>query len=472
MNKLLIVLLMLSFLWGGSLYAFRFEPLDTAQMYVLPDTQPGQEVGSTFKDSVCYIKGTTSPTLWNWGAGLEFDPTVLQCDSVKKGPLTDLPGSVWAQYIDNAWGAVRCGNCLFQNPPVDGSGTLCYIFWRVIGDRGSMLYMDTAWCGTWGGDDHHKFPCTVVDGYYKPPILMILYPNGEEWLTMGTSTTIKWVSAGVISNVKLDLYRGNDFYANIVSNTSNDSSELWLIPTSYDVGTNYKVKITSLTDTTVYDFSNCGFRLGQKIEVLVPSGGEIWYKGNTYEIKWMRAGGGGRVSIHYYNGIYWDYITHVDDIGIYSWTIPTYAHPTDSARIRIVHCNYPANSDTSNTFTIAELPGIEESKAESQKLGAEIFEIYPNPFNKKTIIKIEVRNEKRGARSSSYSLPNSQFSILIYDLTGRVVRSFPLNTNYSLLTTVVWDGKDANGKYVESGIYFCQLRVGNNNVTRKMVVVR
>jgi flagellar hook assembly protein FlgD len=37
---------------------------------------------------------------------------------------------------------------------------------------------------------------------------------------------------------------------------------------------------------------------------------------------------------------------------------------------------------------------------------------------------------------------------------------------------VKWDGKDDQGKEVASGIYFCKLVVGEQNQTKKMILIK
>ncbi|MCK4256698.1 hypothetical protein KAX35_07400, partial [candidate division WOR-3 bacterium] len=49
----------------------------------------------------------------------------------------------------------------------------------------------------------------------------------------------------------------------------------------------------------------------------------------------------------------------------------------------------------------------------------------------------------------------------IYDLSGRLVRTFPLPSSLFSPLKIVWDGKDAKGNSVPSGIYFYELKTSN-----------
>jgi len=87
---------------------------------------------------------------------------------------------------------------------------------------------------------------------------------------------------------------------------------------------------------------------------------------------------------------------------------------------------------------------------------------YPNPFNPQTTI--------------PFSLPESQapvrVTLKVYDLRNRLVRTlidgFREAGNYS----VFWDGADEEGRKAPSGVYLYRLQAGENNVTRKMVLMR
>lgn len=84
---------------------------------------------------------------------------------------------------------------------------------------------------------------------------------------------------------------------------------------------------------------------------------------------------------------------------------------------------------------------------------AALMQNYPNPFNICTII--------------PYHL-NGDGVLKIFDLSGRLVRSFNLSNRGNL----VWDGLNSVGEAVSSGIYFYQLHSQDLSINRKMLVLR
>jgi len=83
---------------------------------------------------------------------------------------------------------------------------------------------------------------------------------------------------------------------------------------------------------------------------------------------------------------------------------------------------------------------------------------YPNPFNPSTVIR--------------YALPaNSQISLEIVDLSGRLLRTFSPTQEYGP-HEVVWDGKDDLGTRVSSGVYFYRLRSGGTMIAKRMLLVK
>ncbi|GAB4367646.1 MAG: hypothetical protein Kow0042_08390 [Calditrichia bacterium] len=85
---------------------------------------------------------------------------------------------------------------------------------------------------------------------------------------------------------------------------------------------------------------------------------------------------------------------------------------------------------------------------------------YPNPFNPNTTIE--------------FSLPKSeQVTLSIYDLNGRHIKTLINKKNYGAGThRVQWDGTDALGQRVGSGMYFYQIRAGKFMKTKSMLMVK
>jgi len=85
---------------------------------------------------------------------------------------------------------------------------------------------------------------------------------------------------------------------------------------------------------------------------------------------------------------------------------------------------------------------------------------YPNPFNPSTSI--------------SFSLPASgPVSLGVYNLKGQLVKI--LLSDAELASgphSVIWDGTDARGQMVSSGLYFCRLSTVRHTSTRKMLLAK
>lgn len=83
----------------------------------------------------------------------------------------------------------------------------------------------------------------------------------------------------------------------------------------------------------------------------------------------------------------------------------------------------------------------------------------PNPFNPTTDI--------------SFSVPSvADVSLVIYDISGKAVRTLVNEQMQSGEHRIMWNGKDDNGIPMPSGIYFYRLKVGEQMATRKMMLIR
>jgi hypothetical protein len=109
----------------------------------------------------------------------------------------------------------------------------------------------------------------AIDGIYtagETDYITVVNPNGGESLEAGQIYNINWDSNSS-SNISIKLYINSTFNSDITTNTSNDGSYTWSIPNSISDGSNYKIKITSTSDSGVYDYSNGTFSISSSPDV-------------------------------------------------------------------------------------------------------------------------------------------------------------------------------------------------------------
>ncbi|GAB4167589.1 MAG: hypothetical protein Kow00108_00050 [Calditrichia bacterium] len=90
----------------------------------------------------------------------------------------------------------------------------------------------------------------------------------------------------------------------------------------------------------------------------------------------------------------------------------------------------------------------------------QLHQNYPNPFNPSTTISFELK------KSASVSLQ-------IFNQQGQMVYSLINNDVKSEGThSVIWDGKNANGQQVPSGVYYYRLTADNISIAKPMVYIK
>ena len=99
-----------------------------------------------------------------------------------------------------------------------------------------------------------------------PPSITVTSPNGGDVWKQGTTHTITWGYAGNPgTTVKIELLNGDTLYKVLTSSTSigkaNHGSYSWKISTSIAAGNNYKIRITSKSNSVYTDTSDVNFNL-------------------------------------------------------------------------------------------------------------------------------------------------------------------------------------------------------------------
>ena len=98
---------------------------------------------------------------------------------------------------------------------------------------------------------------------------------------------------------------------------------------------------------------------------------------------------------------------------------------------------------------------------------------YPNPFNPTTTIHYTIPSiEQRAQSKENTALYALRTTLKIYNLLGQEVRTLVDEAQEPGYYTVIWDGKDKNGRGAASGVYLYRLSVENFTATKRMVLMK
>jgi len=120
---------------------------------------------------------------------------------------------------------------------------------------------------------------------------------------------------------------------------------------------------------------------------------------------------------------------------------------------------------------LCEITGIEEKIVDHL---LPVISVYPNPFSTTTAITLSGYQ----ATNAPHSSP---FALRIYDLSGRLVKSFVIShqasggklmTNDQCPMTITWDGRDKNGVLLPAGVYFYRWEGRGFDIQGKIVMIR
>lgn len=119
----------------------------------------------------------------------------------------------------------------------------------------------------------------------------------------------------------------------------------------------------------------------------------------------------------------------------------------------------PQHSLFIDDITVESVPTSIGDKNQKIPTGCELHQNYPNPFNPSTTIQ--------------FDLPSANLVQLeIFNIVGQKVRTL-VSTTYPVGSHQInWNARDDKGNEVPAGVYYYQLRVGDFEQTRKMLLVK
>ena len=169
-------------------------------------------------------------------------------------------------------------------------------------------------------------------------------------------------------------------------------------------------------------------------------------------------------NIYLSSATYWAY-TQTDINGYYYFDLPNEIYGADCWMDSYIgqHVN---DIEIADNAVVQDFYLEPEVEAEDNEIEAVISlgQNYPNPFNPTTTISFSV-------------IQTSSFVILdIYNIKGQKVKQLVSNSANQLSAgqhSVVWNGTDDSGKPVSSGVYFYQLKLDNEIIdSRKMLLLK
>ena len=145
--------------------------------------------------------------------------------------------------------------------------------------------------------------------------------------------------------------------------------------------------------------------------------------------------------------------SHVESTANNAWTDPSFDLP--GYYYKVTSVDFSGNeSDAAMPDTPTGLP------EHAAPLKYALEQNVPNPFNPSTTIRYSV------------PAPGTHVSLTVFDVTGRVVRELVNGAQSSGQKQVQWDGRDAMGAPVASGIYLYRIVAGDFVQSRKMMLIK
>lgn len=293
--------------------------------------------------------------------------------------------------------------------------------------------------------------------------IAVVSPNGGETWLEGTTDTLRWTSSGFTENVKIELNRSypSGTWVTLVASAPNTGSYPRNVPTG--ATTSARVRISRVSRADVNDISNANFTIqGPTITVLDPNGGETWIEGTQDTIRWSSTNLNENVKIElnrsYPTGAWAVLVASAPNTGSYLRNVPTGA--STAARVRISGVTRADVTDVSNANFTIRPPG--SPPFEHDNTIASEFRLqqnYPNPFNPNT----EIR----------FDLPEAiNVELKVFNILGQEIVTLVDEVRAAGAYRVLWDGKNAAGSTVASGVYIYQIKTPHFTDAKKMLMSR
>ena len=120
--------------------------------------------------------------------------------------------------------------------------------------------------------------------------ITVTTPNGGNSLTAGSGYYLYW-NDNISENVKIDLYKGGSYYSNITTSTTSNGYYYWTLPSNLTAGSDYKLRISSVNNSSLYDDSDTFFNISQTTTIDL--------KGSTFSLSSTSLTAGNTVTAYF-----------------------------------------------------------------------------------------------------------------------------------------------------------------------------
>jgi len=91
--------------------------------------------------------------------------------------------------------------------------------------------------------------------------IRIEFPNGGDVLKCGSQVVVQWRAQGVEGNLAILLFKGSEQLAVIAASVPDSGFFQWTVPATLSEGSHYRLRICSLRDLRLNDFSDRDFSI-------------------------------------------------------------------------------------------------------------------------------------------------------------------------------------------------------------------
>jgi YVTN family beta-propeller protein len=287
----------------------------------------------------------------------------------------------------------------------------------------------------------------------------VTHPHGGETLLGGQQTTITWTSPHgfLFDDVDID-WSGDDgaTWNKVAHDVDNDGSYPWNVPMGNY--TNARVRVTLLAFDKPIGWGISGaFMISMPLAVSMKDVG-VNVEDGAAVVRWQTAFESGTDGFRVMRAESQD--------GVYRalGNAPVPAQGVSGQGSSYAYRDGTIHANTKYYYKLREVVAGEDGAdfgpfAVEFRVQFALDPNVPNPFNPTTTIR--------------YSIAQAgDVNLVIYDVTGRLVRTLVNEKQQPNTYRVVWNGVNDHGQPVASGMYFYKLTAGKYHQTRKMMLLK